>query len=403
MNLKFWKKKEDNPNKKKKSVLREWVDAGVFALVAATIIRTFFIEAYTIPTGSMEGTMLVNDYLFVSKMSYGPRLPMTPLSFPLVHNTMPITGGKSYSESVQWKYKRLPGFGDVELYDVFVFNFPNNDTVMLDAPDRDYYQEVRMNGWDYVHKTKELITRPVDKRENYIKRCMGLPGNKLQIIDGNVFIDDKPAQVFNHQMITYNVITEPGFNFSQDFLVKHFIRPMSKHDSGYIVTMDVKAAEAVKALKGVQSVKMEVSGKDYVATGGYSVYPHHPQMFPWNQDNYGPIVIPAKGMKIALNAENIIMYKRCIETYENNKLEIKGNEVFINGAKADSYTFQMDYYWAMGDNRHNSLDSRYFGFVPEDHVVGKASFVWYSSGEGGGYSGGVRWNRIFKGIGSLQD
>lgn len=406
MNLKFWKKKDVDPNKKKKSVLREWLDAGVFALVAATIIRTFFIEAYTIPTGSMEGTMLVNDYLFVSKMSYGPRIPMTPLSFPLVHNTMPITGGKSYTESVQWKYRRLPGFGDVELYDVFVFNFPNNDTVMLDAPDRDYYQEVRMNGWDYVHKTKQLITRPVDKRENYIKRCMGLPGNKIQIIDGNVFINDQPARVFNHQMITYFVKTEGNFTVTQDFATKYFIRTaehIPASTEGFYLTMSKEAAEAVSKLPGVTSVEMFTSGKEYVATGGFSVYPHHPQLFPWNQDNYGPIVVPAKGMKVNLTAENIIMYKRCIETYEGNKLEIKGNEVFINGAKADSYTFQMDYYWAMGDNRHNSLDSRYFGFVPEDHVVGKASFVWYSSGPGGGYNSGIRWNRLFRGIGSLQD
>lgn len=404
MNWKFWKKKEQDPNKKKKSALREWLDAAIFAIIAATIIRTFFIEAYTIPTGSMEGTMLVDDYLFVSKMSYGARLPMTPLAVPLVHNALPFVGGKSYSESVQWKYRRLPGFGDVERYDVIVFNFPNNDTVMLDLPDQDYYQMIRKIGSrDQVHRTHKIIARPVDKRENYIKRCMGIPGDKVEIRDGDVYINDQKAREFGHQMIDYIITAQPNFVLSKPFMIENFIRTLGQNGSQQYVMMDKLAAEKVAKLNGVISVVPNISPKENVARGEYSVYPHAPELFPWNQDNYGPIIIPKKGMTIELDLKNIVLYRRAIEVYEGNKLEVRNDQVLINGQATKTYTFKMDYYWAMGDNRHNSLDSRFWGFVPEDHLVGKASFVWFSKGFGGGYESGIRWNRLFRGVGALQD
>lgn len=393
MRLAFWKKK-DNTKKKKKSVVREWLDAAIFAIVAATIIRTFFIEAYTIPTPSMEGSLLVNDFLFVSKLAYGPRVPMTPLSFPLVHNTMPIIGGKSYSEAVQWKYRRWPGFGHVQRYDVVVFNFPNNDTVVAEMPDRDYYDIVRqMGSREMVHAQYTIITRPVDKKENYIKRCMGVPGDKIQIVDGKVFVNDKPAQVFPHAKLTYQVATN-GQGFDTEFLEENSIEMRGMNAGVYFLNIPNDKLGAIKALPNVVAVKV-----DAIAPGSTvdMAFPHDPANFRWNRDNYGPMVIPAKGTTVTLTPQNIALYRRIIFNYEGNAFEERNGKFFINGKETNTYTFKMDYYWMMGDNRHNSADSRYWGFVPEDHIVGKASFVWLSYGEGG-----LRWSRLFRGIGALE-
>lgn len=399
MNWKFWKKK-DNPNKKPKSKVREWVDAAVFAIVAATIIRTFFIEAYTIPTSSMENTLLVNDYLFVSKLSYGPRVPMTPLSIPLVHNS--FMGGKSYSESVQWKYRRMPGFGDVELYDVIVFNFPNNDTTMLSAPDKDYYQAIRNEGRAKVWATSKIITRPVDKREHYIKRCMGLPGNTIEIKSGVVYIDGKQEATHNHVMHSYVAKVTPGSVIPKSFMTEHNIQltqPISPDE--IMVYCDAEVAGKLKTLANVTSVALFNREEREPGVLDADIYPHNPKTFPWSVNNYGPLKIPAVGMKIALNDSNVILYKRCIETYEGNKIEKRADGYYINGQLANEYTFKMNYYWAMGDNREMSLDSRFWGFVPEDHMVGKASFVWFST-HNGGLSDGIRWNRLFRGVKSLE-
>lgn len=401
MNFKFWKKKED-PNKKPKSKTREWVDAALFAIIAATIIRTFFIEAYTIPTSSMEKTLLVNDYLFVSKMSYGPRVPMTPLSIPLVHNS--FLGGKSYSESVQWKYRRMPGFGDVELYDVIVFNFPNNDTTMLAAPDKDYYERVRTEGRARVWNSTEVIWRPVDKRENYIKRCMGLPGNTIQIKSGVVYIDGKQEETFHHVMHSYSVEVKPGTVIPKNFLdenelTKDNIQVMAQDK--YFVYCDQETADKLKKLPNTVQVAYLNREEVMPMAADINIYPHEPKLFPWSVNNYGPILIPAKGLTIPLNDSNIALYQRCIATYEGNQLEKRGADYYINGQLAKDYTFQMDYYWAMGDNREMSLDSRYWGFVPEDHLVGKASFVWFST-HNDGFAKGIRWNRLFRGVKSLE-
>jgi signal peptidase I len=395
MNFKFWKKK-DNPNKKKKSPLREWLDAAVFAIVAATIIRTFFIEAYTIPTSSMENTLLINDYLFVSKVAYGPRVPMTPIAIPLVHNS--FMGGKSYSESVQWKYRRMPGFGDVKLNDVIVFNFPNNDTTMLAEPDKDYYDFIRREGRQSVWNRSEVIWRPVDKRENYIKRCVALPGQTIEIKQGVLYVDGQEAQVFNHMKFMYEVQMKAGANLASNFLKENGIEILGQKDSSILLYAEHEAAQKIKALSTVENMKI------YSRKAGEpneSVYPHNTQVFDWNEDNFGPLTIPKKGLTIDLNLQNIILYKRCIETYEGNEFKVVGNDVFINGQKTTKYTFNMDYYWAMGDNRPYSLDSRFWGFVPEDHLVGKASFVWFSTHENG-ISSGIRWNRLFRGIKTLE-
>ncbi len=397
MRLAFWKKKEKDTErqKKKKPVWREWLDAGVFAIVAATLIRTFLIEAYTIPTGSMEGSMLVNDFLFVSKVSYGPRPPMTPLSIPLVHNT--FLGGKSYSESVQWKYRRWHGLGDVKRYDVVVFNFPNGDTVIVDRPDEDYHMISFRDGRANVLARHEIITRPVDKKENYIKRCMGLPGDKLEIRDGVVYVNDEPARVFPHSKMYHKVVMNIP-TLSADFLEEHDITYMGQDmNRNQIFNIPNDKVDLVRKITGVVSVTPYVYSKGDISMD--IAFPLDPVNFPWNRDNFGPIVIPAKGTTVNISPENIALYRRIISRYEENDLEERDGQIFINGQPATSYTFKMDYFWMMGDNRHQSSDSRYWGFVPEDHIVGKAWFVWLSYNK---HLLDLRWSRLFRNVSSLD-
>ena len=402
MRLAFWKKNKEDSNKKKKPVWREWFDAALFAIIAATIIRTFFIEAYTIPSGSMEGTMLINDYLFVSKVAYGPRVPETPLAVPLVHNTMPVFGGKSYSESVRLNYRRLPGFSDIKRYDVVVFNFPNNDTTMLERPADDYYQMVRAMGRDQVWANYTITTRPVDRKENYIKRCVGIPGDKMEIKDGLLYVNNQLGTIFPHQRTEYiiqsntNVSLSPDFVEEHDILINEHIMPNQSRQVAF--DMEAQTADLVKKMPGVIDVIPFSDGKGTVGTfAGNWVFPQDTANHKWNVDDYGPIIVPKKGTTITLTPENISIYERVIKTYEKNDFEIKGDQIFINGKLSNQYTFKMGYYWMMGDNRHQSLDSRYWGFVPEDHVVGKASFVWLSYGKNG-----IRWNRLLRGISHLE-
>lgn len=396
MRLAFWKK-ADKAEKKKKTWWREWLDAAIFAIIAATIIRTFFVEAYTIPTGSMEGSLLVNDFLFVSKMSYGARVPMTPLAVPLVHNTMPLTGGKSYTEAVKWGYHRLPGFGKVERYDVVVFNYPAGDTVALEVQDRkDYYSLVReANGnRDLVKNTYTVISRPIDKKENYIKRCIGIPGDKVEVKEGIVYVNDKPSPVFPHSKMGYIVQTK-DYGLSQDYLDDNGIDILDSYNGVNIYNIPNDKLAAVKALTQVASVRPAVYPKGITADWAY---PQDTANYKWNRDNYGPITVPKKGATVMLTPQNISFYRRIIFNYEGNQLEEKGDKIFINGKETNSYTFKMDYYWMMGDNRHNSLDSRYWGFVPEDHIVGKAWFVWLSYDQAG-----VRWKRLLRSIHALEE
>lgn len=409
MGLAFWKKKEKDANKKKKPVWREWLDAALFAVVAATIIRMFFIEAYTIPTGSMEGTLKVNDYLFVSKMAYGARLPNTPLSFPLVHNTMPLVGGKSYSEAVHWKYKRLPGFGKVKVGDVVVFNFPNNDTTILEDQSQDYYNYVRQLGWEAVNKSGQytIITRPVDKKENYIKRCVAGPGDQVEIKDGVLYVNGKIAPLYAHQRIDYAVTGTT--RLSADFMEENFIRFKIDDPSGVqVYDMEYSSVEKVKAIPGITDVRPFARPAGFTGNGpGEWTFPFDTANFKWNQDNYGAMVVPKKGVTVQLTPQNIALYRRIIKVYEDNQSYTEKDGIaYVDGKALSNYTFKMDYYWMMGDNRHQSADSRYFGFVPEDHIVGKASFVWLSYGndDGGVYNKkGMRWGRIFRGVGSLQE
>jgi len=405
MRLKFWKKKDDTKDKKKKSIIREWIDAALFAIIAATIIRTFLIEAYTIPSGSMENTMLVNDYLFVSKLAYGPRLPMTPLAVPLVHNR--FLGGKSYSEAVQWKYRRWPGISIVKRNDVIVFNFPNNDTVMLENPADDYYQYVRAMGREQVWRQFSITHRPVDKKENYIKRAVGMPGDKIQIIKGELYVNDELAQIYPNLKTEFEIIADPDFIISNQFVQENNIEiSQSVRKDGslvYVYNMTYKAAEDLKKNKFVQDVRPFYTGEGYVESQPtYWVFPQDTSYFKWNVNDMGPILVPKKDMTITLSPENKILYKRAIEIYEDNTVEeLENGKWKINGQIQEEYTFKMDYYWAMGDNRQRSLDSRYWGFVPEDHLVGKASFVWFSHEVGSLFK--IRGSRLFRGIKTLEN
>jgi signal peptidase I len=398
MNYKFWKKKATDPNKKKKSKGREWADAIIFAVIAATIIRVFFIEAYTIPTGSMERSLMIGDFLFVSKVNYGARIPMTPIAFPFAHHTMPITGTKAYWDGVQWKYRRLPGLSDIKRNDVVVFNFPEGDTVALEAQDQNYYNLVRSMGHAAVNTQFTVTSRPVDKRENYIKRCIGISGDVITMSNGIVSVNGKPEKLRPTGQITYavqmkssdvnfDVFTDLGFDIQSD------ISSLGQQNTYQFVGTEEMMTN-VRKLDFVLSVKEDTAPAEYKDV---SVFPQD-QNRTWNVDNLGPITVPKKGWTVRLDSVTMPLYERAIRIYEGNKLEKSGNGWLINGQKADSYTFKMDYYWMMGDNRHNSLDSRFFGFVPEDHIVGKALFVWMSVKEQGSFFSKIRWNRIFKGI-----
>lgn len=378
----------------KKSVAREWADAIIFATIAATLIRGFLIEAYMIPTGSMERSLLIGDFLFVSKLNYGPRIPMTPIAFPFAHHTMPITGGKAYSEAVKLPYKRLPGFQQIERNDVVVFNFPAGDTVVLEDPNRTYADIVRYMGEETVHSQYTVITRPIDKRENYIKRCVGMPGDIISMERAKLMINGKPAFMPPEMQMDYYVYTdESGLNLARMNDLRLETTP-TNDPTIFHVFMTVDEAELVKSWGNIRDVEMIVLDKAAV-TG--DTYPHDPH-YNWNFDNFGPITIPAAEWTVTLDSLTVPLYIRAIRDYEGNTLEKKDDGYYINGEKATSYTFKQNYFWMMGDNRHNSLDSRAWGFVPEDHIVGKALFTWMSWDEKGTFLSKIRWNRIFKGI-----
>ena len=383
----------------KKSTTREWIDAAVFAIVAATIIRTFIFEAYTIPTGSMEKTLLVNDFLFVSKLSYGPRLPNTPLAIPFIHHTIPGTEARSYTELVRIPYRRWFA-SPVKRYDVVVFNFPEGDTVINKEEYQSaepYYHVIRKFANLDVSKGREivltnpskypLVVRPVDKRENYIKRCMAVSGDSLQVINSVVYINGQPAFVPPYSQMEYTVVTS-GQQLDPDVMKDEYDldtqTEVSQMSTPNTYTMLLTEDARQKLLKN----KIAVSITPNLDDGTFLIYPRD-NVHKWTIDNFGPIWIPKKGATITLTPENYSVYERPIRVYENNQLEMRDGKFYINGKEQNQYTFQMDYYWMMGDNRHQSQDSRYWGFVPEDHVVGSAWMIWMS------WDHGIRWKRMF--------
>jgi len=395
----------------KKSSMREWVDAIIFAVVAATIIRTFIFEAYTIPTSSMEKSLLVGDYLFVSKISFGPKIPNTPIAFPFVHHTLPLTKyTRSFVEWIKLPFYRFPGFKSVRNNDVVVFNYPSGDTVVLQRQNEDYYQIIRdaekeeqsKLGGHYkpgmgrakIWSEYKIDARPVDKRENYIKRCIAVAGDSLLIIDKQVYVNGKPAANPPEMQFNYTIITD-GTPFNMETFDKlRITEGIMISQNEYILPLSGEKAGALKNLPIVQSVTLRVRP---AGTLYDPIFPHDPEHFSWNEDNFGPLWIPKAGVTIAINSSNIALYRKIIDVYENNDLKIQGDSIFINDKLSTSYTFKQDYYWMMGDNRDNSADSRFWGFVPYDHIVGEASFVWLSLEKNKSlFSGKIRWDKMFR-------
>jgi signal peptidase I len=422
-----WWKEAEKPVK----FVMSWVDALVFALVAVYFINQFFFQNYVIPSSSLEKSLLTGDYLFVSKVSYGPRIPQTPLTMPLTQHTLPVVECKSYFDWPHWDYRRVKGLGNVQLNDIVVFNFPAGDT-LCSAPQYqayDYYQmcysigyqiypnrpnpdsltaEQRLKYFNTIYEAGrnelwrnrgeygEIITRPADRRENYVKRCVGLPGQTLQIKDHIVYLDGKANKEPENVQYTYHVklkqaipeelMEELGISM-EDLTSLNTVgyMPLTKH-----------AVTTLQARKDiVESSTLNTEANDL------EIYPLNGNMH-WTRDNYGPIWIPKKGESIELTLDNIAIYERPIKVYEGNTLEVKDGKIFINGQEVKSYTFKMDYYWMQGDNRHNSADSRYWGFVPEDHIVGKPIFIWWSSDPDRRGINGVRWSRLGKIVDNIK-
>ena len=382
----------------KKSPVRDWLDSIVWAVVAALIIRTFMVEMYTIPSSSMEKSLLIGDYLVVSKLGYGPRVPNTPLAFPFVHHTLPWSKtAKSYIETPQLPYKRLPGTTEIKRNDPIVFNFPAGDTVSETFQSNvTFYQLCRYFGREKVMNDKKqfgnIITRPVDKRENYVKRLIAMPGDTLQIIDGVVYINGEIGEQPENMQHNY-IVKITGNSINPKILEKYNITEgyRTAHADELIFNMTGNIAEEFRKLPFVISVERKIAkeGTDI----SEDIFPNDTTHFKWNVDNFGPIVIPQEGTTVKINPENIALYDRVIRAYELNDMKIKDGKIFINGIETDEYTFKMDYYWMMGDNRHNSQDSRFWGYVPVDHIVGKPVFVWLSIDKN---TGKIRYNKTFR-------
>lgn len=392
----------------KRHWLKEWGEAAVFAVVAATLIRTFFFEAFVIPSSSMEGTLRIGDYLFVSKMSYGAKVPSIPLTFPFTHNTLPFSETTpSYVDWVELPEMRLPGFGEVKRNDIVVFNFPEGDTVWTGDRNRSYYAVIR-EAADYYKTSQDkirenfvpdqIVVHPIDKEDNYVKRCVAVAGESIVIKDREIYINNEkqpfPKEVqfawkFNSDAVP---VADPmSFDYES---YKRQVSGLQERFYAIGITDDIqplfgdtlyKAAITCpeSSLQQLQQIvgNIEVSNYQPGDHLGDDVFPHDPEHFPWNRDNFGPLLIPKEGQAIELSVNNISLYERAIRVYEENKLEVKNGQIYINDQAATSYTFKQNYYWMMGDNRHNSLDSRYWGFVPEDHIVGKPVFVWMSRGD----------------------
>jgi signal peptidase I len=395
----FWKKK--NPPGGQQTKIIEWIDAIIFAVIAATFIRMFFIEAYTIPTSSMEKSMMVGDYLFVSKVAYGPKVPNTPLSFPFVHNTLPLSRTKkSYVEWIKNPYRRLQGFGKVKNNDIVVFHFPEGDTVALNMQNQSYYQLVRTYGreriWNDVRNFGEVVARPVDKRENYIKRCIGIPGDEIKMANGQVMVNREPMKDFEGIQHNYIVKTN-GTSINPRALDRLRIAENDRtvfSSERYLFPLTDSMVEKLKTFTNVTSVENTIRE---AGVWDPNIFPQN-ERYPWNVDNFGPIKIPSKGETVNLTIDNLSLYRRIIDVYENNELETDNDKIYINGEEVKSYTFEMDYYWMMGDNRHNSADSRFWGFVPEDHIVGKASFIWLSLDKDKTFINKIRLRRMFRAV-----
>ena len=378
-----------------KSSAREWVESIIFAVFAAAFIRMFLIEAYMIPTSSMEGTLLVGDYLFVSKVHYGLRTPMTVIQVPLLHNRIPGVG-ESYLKKPSLPYKRLPALQKLKRNDIVVFNFPEGDSVYI-TPQRTYSIYDKRHNPQYVEpriRGKKLVTRPIDKKDHYVKRCVAVAGDSLQIINSQLYINGQKAPNPEHIQFIYKVTFSGPVNTSSFLKWGISQEDVKGSEQGNpLVNYIVLNKEQIEKLKGLDpGLKVEKVNMGNFSADPHNIFPYAPNLFPnWTIDDYGPVYVPKAGSTVALTPANLALYRRIIEVYEGNKLSLRNGKVFINDQPADTYTFKMNYYWMMGDNRHGSEDSRYWGFVPEDHIVGKPLFIFFSKGPEG-----IRWDRMFK-------
>lgn len=354
------------------------ISSLLFAIVVATFVHTYFIQPFTIPTSSLEKTLLVGDFLFVSKVNYGARTPMTTVALPMVHDTIPLTKKKSYLTWPELPYFRLPGFQTIERNDIVVFNWPI-DTV-----------------YKFRDQSGLRVDKPIDKKSNYVKRCVGVPGDQFEIKDGIVFVNGKELILPERArpQFSYKVALDGKTPIDFEYLLQDMditdgagFMDAEKRDTLFIAAMTTANAEKLQRIPGITGVQKIISKE--VEPG---IFPH---INKWNRDNFGPINIPQKGKTVALNLETLPFYKAIITDYEKNDLKVTGSEIRINGKIATSYTFQQNYYWMMGDNRHNSEDSRYWGYVPENHIVGKPTFIWMSYDSNAKGLKKIRWERLF--------
>ena len=376
VNWTFWKERSPEKEKKEESIsnAKDWFNAVSFAVIGATLIHTFVIQPFTIPTSSMEKSMLVGDYLLVSKLNYGPVVPNTPLSIPFLHNALPLTdNAKSYSDAVQLGYNRLPGYSEVKNNDIVVFNYPE----------------------DKMHKDM-----PFDKKTHYVKRCLGVAGDELEIREKDIYVNGKLQELPERALpqFSYLITFKKPFNpekFLQIDVTDVYPYRKSKDDKAgtkYVIHTTSKKFNSLKKHKDVASITpMEIDARQK----GVHVFPGDTDRG-WDINNYGPIHIPKAGETVQLSMDNLAFYRRIISDYEGNKLQVKNTSIYINDALATDYTFQMNYYWMMGDNRHNSLDSRFWGFVPENHIVGKPVLNWLSIDKNAPFGiNKIRWDRMF--------
>ena len=370
-----------------RTAMGEWVSSILFAVVAATIVHTYIIQPFTIPTSSLEKTLLVGDFLFVSKFHYGARTPLTAVAFPMVHDTIPVLGVKSYLEEPQIPYFRLPGFEDIERTDIVVFNWPVDTMMNMYYTDKYYY-------------------KPIDKKTNYVKRAVGIPGDSLEIINGKIHINSQPLVLPDRAKPQFSYRgTTKGQPFNPRALYETYdITDSYQYNSqsnSFLINLTEEAYERFRNHPNVATIERVIEPEEYKDSRIFPKDGDHS----WNQDNFGPILIPEEGMTIPITAETLPLYKRIIEVYEGsemgimNELDLNGTTVLLNGEPIENYTFKQDYYWMMGDNRHNSLDSRYFGYVPETHVVGKPVFIWLSLDPNASGLDKIRWDRMFTTVG----
>ena len=393
----FWKKRYKEWEKH--DAWNDWLDAIIFAVIVVTFINIFFFQAFKIPSSSMESTLYTGDHLFVSKLAYGPRIPETPLTIPFTHNV--IFGRESYSTLIHNDYRRLKGFREVRRGDCVVFNFPNGDTVLRRAPADDYHYLERTVGKEYaVRNFGPLISRPADKTDHYVKRCVAVPGDTLLVSEGQVFINSEKQEVWPGVQYTYCVKTT-GQKINAKNLQKLGVNAAELYFDSALPGYPAMplTADMLEKLKDFSSVveatrNIDEYPPDY-PDSFLSIFPFV-EDYRWTRDSFGPLWIPSKGATVELTPANLPLYRRIIEVYEGNDLKVEGDEIVINGEPAREYTFKQDYFFMMGDNRHNSLDSRYWGFVPEDHVVGRPSVIWLSTDGSKKFPANIRWRRFFK-------